>query len=334
MTQGRKIAFAYVLAVPAVLAVVFFERVSLVRVSGSETAMARTGEVLHNCGLAISLLKEPDLRPGIPPGGATMESSPSVAAQLSGAVQRLYALTASDPSDQSRLRAFDRLLATRSALRRSAAKNPSSRADTAAQDQKLTDSMAGVIREIETAHQIGLQQQADAVAQSVRWANAAVLYGGFLTAWLIGVAAVLLFHDERTRAWRGIERRVHTRILEELPIGVCLTTGAGTILYTNHAEGAILGYEPAELFAKDVNTFVSPAGTDPAFDDLIDRLPPNQSWYGGLALTRSDRSLLTAASWVTNLEVAGKFFRVYIHDPFSRHASSPVLETATRVNGN
>lgn len=166
------------------------------------------------------------------------------------------------------------------------------------------------------------------------WANAAVLYGGFLTVWLIGVAAVLLFHDERTRAWKGVERRVHTRILEELPMGVCLTTGGGTILYSNNAEGAILGYEPGELFAKDVNSFVSSTEAELAFEDLIDRLPPNQTWHGELALTKKDHSFFNVPSWVTNLEVAGKFFRVYIHNPFTRHEHPAVLEASRRVNGS
>lgn len=334
MTQGRKIAFAYVLAVPAVLAVVFFERVSLLRVSDSETGMAQSSEVLRNCDLAISVLKEADLRPVPASGNATVESSPPPSVQLSDAIQSLHELTRNEAAAQPQLRTVDRLLAERTALRQSVGRSGSSSPGDEARGRTLANSIAIVIGEIATAHQIELQQQAEVAGQDVRWANAAVLYGGFLTVWLIGVAAVLLFHDERTRAWKGVERRVHTRILEELPIGVCLTTGAGTILYSNHAEAAILGYEPAELFAKDVNIFVASAETEPAFDDLIDRLPANRSWYGELALTKRDRSLLTVASWVTNLEVAGKFFRVYIHDPFSRQAEPPVLETATRVNGD
>jgi len=334
MTQGKKIAFAYVFAVPAVLAIVFFERVGLLRVSDSETGMTQASEALHNCELAISLLKESELRPGPAPASTTVGSSPALAGQFSGAIQRLHELTRNEPTAQSQLHSLDRLLAERTTLRRSLGGNGSSNPAAEAQDRALSESIAIVIGEIETAHQARLQQQGDAAAQSARWANAAVLYGGFLTVWLIAVAAVLLFHDEKVTAWKGIERRVHTRILEELPIGVCLTTEAGTILYSNHAEGAILGYEPAELFAKDVNTFVSTAETDPAFDDLLDRLPPNRSWYGELALNKSDKSFLKAASWVTNLEVAGKFFRVYIHDPFPRQAQPPVLETARRENGN
>lgn len=321
MTQGRKIAFAYVFAVPAVLIVVLFERVSLLRVGTGETGMAQAAEVMRNCDVATSLLKEPAARPGAALGIAAEQ--PNQAA-LPDVVQRIRGLTANEPAIQSQLWRLDPLVAQRAALGQSirdSAKNGWSAgrvADAETEDLKLSESMAIMVGNIRTAHQIEMEQEADAAAQSARWASAAILYGGFLTVWLIGVAAVLLFHDERRRAWKGVERRVHTRILQELPVGVCLTTGGGTILYSNSAEEAILGYEAGELFTKDVNSFVSPTEAEPAFEDLIDRLPPNQTWHGELALTKKDKSFFTVAAWVTNLEVAGKFFRVYIHNPYSR----------------
>ena len=121
-------------------------------------------------------------------------------------------------------------------------------------------------------------------------------------------------------------------VLQELPVGVCLTTGSGVILYSNQAEDALLGYEPGELIGRNVAGFVSPTDADPAFDDVIDRLPPNQTWSGELGLHKKDKSFVEAASWVTNLEVAGKFYRVYIHNPDSSPVPGAILEAAGRVN--
>ena len=338
MTQSRKIAIVYVLAVPAVLLVILFERVAVLRVGSVETEMAKAGEVLRICDRAASLLRESELRPASAPGGAVIVPDQAVVSQLGDALQQVRELTRDEPGVQSQFRTLDLLVAERSSLLKSAMesrKNPASANSVAgaeSRDQKLSGDIANLIAEIRKEYEMGLEHQGQTAAQSVRSAGAAILYGGFLTLWLVGVAAVLLFHDERARAWTGVERRVHTRILQELPIGVCLTTGSGVILYSNQAEDALLGYEPGELIGRNVAGFVSPTDADPAFDDVIDRLPPNQTWSGELGLHKKDKSFVEAASWVTNLEVAGKFYRVYIHNPDSSPVPGAILEAAGRVN--
>lgn len=340
MTQGRKIAIAYVFAAPAVLAVVLFQRVTMVRVGAVEAGMAQAGDVLHNCDQAIPVLKSSELHPGPGFGNVALDSNQAIVSELQAVIEHIRELTGDEPAARSQFLVLDRMVAERTALRRSLRTLATSGlpagklADVGAQDIKLADGIAEIIDQIRTAHQTRFEQQAEAAKQSVRWADSAVLYGGFLTIWLIGIAAALLFHDERTRVWKGVERRVHTRILQELPVGVCLATSGGTILYSNNAEDAILGYEPGELYGKDVNGLVSPTPDEPAFEELIDRLRPNQTWFGHLELVKKNRALLQLPSWVTNLEVAGRFFRLYIHDPYSRQASPAVLEAVRAVNGN
>ena len=338
MTQSRKIAIIYVFAVPAVLLVILFERVAVLRVGSVETGMAKAGAVLRICDRAAALLKESELRPASVPGGAVIVPDQAVVSQFSDALQQVRELTRDDAAAQSQFRTLDLLVAERSTLLKSAMESmknqasASSLADMRSRDQKLAGELANLISEIRKQYEIGLEQQGQTASQSVHSAGAAILYGGFLTLWLVGVAAVLLFHDERARAWTGVERRVHTRILQELPIGICLTTGGGVILYSNQAEDALLGYEPGELIGRNVAGFVSPTDADPAFDDVIDRLPPNRTWSGELGLHKKDRSFVEAASWVTNLEVAGKFYRLYIHNPEPRPVPAAILEAASRVN--
>lgn len=338
MTQSRKIAILYVFAVPAVLLVVLFERVAVLRVGSVQTGMAKAGEVLRACDLAASLLRQSELRPGPLPGSAAIVPNQAAISQFSDALQRVRELTRDEPTAGSQFRSLDLLLAERSSVLKSAADSMKSAgsanifADAESRNQKISGDIADLIAEIRKDYEIGLEQQGQTAGQSVRSAGAAILYGGFLTIWLVGVAAVLLFHDDRTRAWTGVERRVHTRILQELPVGVCLTTGSGVILYANQAEDALLGYEAGELIGRNVGGFVSPTDADPAFDDVIDRLPPNQTWSGELALYKKDRSYLEVASWVTNLEVAGKFYRLYTHNAASRLVHPAMLETAGSVN--
>lgn len=148
--------------------------------------------------------------------------------------------------------------------------------------------------------------------------------------WLIGLAAFLLFHGDRARAWKGVERRVHTRILEDLPLGVCLTTESGTIVYANHAEDATFGYETGELIGKNVTRLHPSDGAEPVLREVIDRLGPSQIWSGELARRRKDTTTPNVTSWITNLDVAGKFYRVFIHDPYSWQDSQSKPPTLDR----
>ena len=49
----------------------------------------------------------------------------------------------------------------------------------------------------------------------------------------------------------------------------------------------------------------------------MDGLSPSQIWSGELARRRKDITTPNVTSWITNLDVAGKFYRVFIHDPYS-----------------
>lgn len=161
MTQGRKIAFAYVFAVPAVLAVVFFERFNLLRVGTGEAAVAQATDVLRNCDAATALLREPEVHPGSAYGIA----APSHQGALPDIVQRLRELTRSQPVIQSQLRAVDSLVSERAALGQSirdSAKNrwPVDRLlDAQSEDLKLSESIANVVADIRATYQLGLQRQ-------------------------------------------------------------------------------------------------------------------------------------------------------------------------------
>jgi PAS domain S-box-containing protein len=333
MTQRKKLAIAYVFAVPVVLAVVLLQRLAFLRVDHVDGAMAQATEVLRDCDLTISLLREAELRQhDASASAASTGSYQDAVSQLRGVFQRLQ-LTGNEPSTQSQFRTLDLLIEERTGLLQStidlnkegrpAVQN---RAALEARGQKLSDDIGKLIAEIKTAQQIRLQQQRQAAAQGLRLASATGTYGGFLMIWLIGLAAFLLFHGERARAWKGVERRFHTRILEDLPLGVCLTTESGTIVYANHAEDDTFGYETGELIGKNVTRLHPSEGTEPVLREVMDGLGPSQIWSGELARRRKDTTTPNVTSWITNLDVAGKFYRVFIHDPYSRQDSQSSLQ--------
>jgi PAS domain S-box-containing protein len=260
MTQRRRIAIAYLFAVPAVLAIVLVQHIALLRLRHAETEMVRTSGALLQPGAAFSTAQSAGK------GGSAVQTG-----------------TASEAQGQSPAAADAKLAAETT---------------TAAQRTRLLDQRAIADR-------------------SVRFAEAVNTFGGVLAIWLVGVAAFLLFHDERARAWTGVERRVHTRIIETLPLGVCLSTVAGGILYANPAEDAIFGYGREELIGRDVARLHGPLPADPGLtvEETIDRLGPGQTWSGEVAVNRKDGATVTARAWITNMEVAGKLYRLFVHNP-------------------
>jgi PAS domain S-box-containing protein len=256
MTQRRRIAISYLVAVPAVLVIVLVQHLAFLRVRNAENEMARTAEALRQSEAALA---EP-------------------AAKGGGAVQ---VRTASGAQGQS-----------------PAASDAKTAAETRAAQRKR------------------LVEQKEIADQAVHFAQAVNTFGGILAIWLVGVAAFLLFHDEKARAWTGVERRVHTRIIETLPLGVCLSTLAGGILYTNPTEDAIFGYEREGLIGRDVNSLHGPLQADPrlSVEETIDRLGPGQTWSGEVAINRKDGATLKAQAWIMNMEVAGRVYRLYVHN--------------------
>ncbi len=149
--------------------------------------------------------------------------------------------------------------------------------------------------------------------RAIHFATAVNTFGGVLAIWLVSVAAFLLFHDEKTRAWSGMERRVHTRIIETLPLGVCLSTAGGSILYSNSAEETIFGHERGELIGKDVARLHAAADPNLTVEKTIDRLGPGQIWSGEVAIKRKDGATPKVQAWIMNVDVAGKLYRLFVH---------------------
>lgn len=186
---------------------------------------------------------------------------------------------------------------------------PTRRQNLAADDAKLA-------AETRALQRTRLVEQKEIADRTVHFAQAVNTFGGILAIWLVGVAAFLLFHDERAHAWTGVERRVHTRIIETLPLGVCLSTVAGGILYANPVEDAIFGYEREGLIGKDVARLHGPLPADPnlTVEETIDRLGPGQTWSGEVTIKRKDGAALKAQAWIMNMEVAGKLYRLFVHN--------------------
>jgi PAS domain S-box-containing protein len=319
MTQRRRIAIAYLFAVPAVLGVVLSLHVAFVRLKHAEAAMSQATEALRECNVALSLLNEAEVEAQRYVSGGDQDSKNSFlkgAARLHAVLQRLGELC--DSSSQSQLASLEPLVLKRMGLLQQMIdrnhRAPQNR--TGLDVGKPPVDMVKLIAEIQTAQQTRLEQQREAADQSLRLANGVNTFGGFLTIWLVGVAALLLFHDEKRRAWSGMERRVHTRVLDTLPLGVCLSAEGGAIVYANHAEETAFGYDEGELIGQNVTRLhaCGSDGTEPDVEEIIDRLGHAETWSGELTIRKKDGSTARTAAWIMNMGVAGKPYRMFVHN--------------------
>jgi len=325
MSQRRKIAIAYAFAVPVVFLIVLFQHASLVGVTGTVGEIAQAAQVMEELRSAGSLLKEAraNAQKYVASGG---DGSYSTAYQKSVAAFRdtlakigeqireeepvRAKLQSIAPLVSKQLGLFDQAMAA-------VKKNPADRAKAASslETQDMLGEIDNIMEQINALQQIRMREQVPASNHSLRLAKMITTYGGGLLIWLVGVAAFLLFYDEKARAWTGVERRVHTKILQALPLGVSVATEAGIILYANPAEEALMGYKPGGLLgnsAKILHDLDGPAG-ERTVNDILDRLLAGESWEGELPLRKADGTIQKLPSWVLNLDVPGKVYRVFVH---------------------
>ena len=326
MSQRRKIAIAYAFAVPVVLVVVLFLHAALLGVSSSANGMVQAAKVMQGTDAALSLLTEAatNAQKYVTSGGdQTWKSAyQDSVSQLRKVLQGIDDETKIDKSVQAKSASLAPLVAKQIILfersMAAAKKNPSARDKTATnvEDQKLRDDIGKYMAEIKSAQQTRLQQQGEAATRSVRLARMFTTYGGGLVIWLVGLAAFLLFHDEKARVWAGVERRVHTKILQTLPLGVSLATDSGIILYANPAEEALLGYERGELLGNNATLLHDLEGQGGAqtVNEILDWLGAGKTWSGELPVRKKDGTVQKKPSWVMNLDVPGKVYRVFVHN--------------------
>ena len=327
MTQRRKIAIAYVFAVPVVLVIVLYQQVVLFRISSVESGMARSAEVLHETETTFSVLEGAEAavrRHAVSGSDAFRGTYQKAVTQAQASLQRLRELTKDDPPTQSQLQALEPLVAKRFELlkrlmdsRDQAGVPPQQQTDLVLQEQNLMGQIEKLIADVQTAQQVRLQEQTAAGAWSMRVAKMANTFGGFLLVWLVGLAAFLLFHDDKIRKWAGVERRVHTKVLETLPLGVCLTSESGLILYANSAEEALFGYEPGYLVGRNAKDLHGngEGGEGESLGDVFEHLDPLQVWSGDVPIRLKDGTTRRTSTWIRNMEIPGQVYRMIIHNP-------------------
>jgi PAS domain S-box-containing protein len=325
MTQRRKIAIAFLLAVPVVLAIVLFQNGTLLRVGRTVDEIAQAAQIRNQSENALYLLTvaESDAWKYVVTGNAGYRTSHQEnLLHLDSTLQALDELARTSPSARQQSQSI--ALAIRKqmdALEQAVGSNREGRV--AGNHLILAPAWGAMEQEIArirsgmgNAPEQRLNKQKVEADRNVWILNTLITYGGALIVWLIAVAAFLLFHDDKESVIEGVERQVQAKILEGLPIGICLTTESGLILYTNPAEEEVFGYEHGELLGRNFSTMHSHSedGSHGSLNDIIGRLGDMGSWSGQLPIFRKDGTRSTTESSIMTIHVPGKELLVFLHN--------------------
>ena len=326
MSRNKKIAVSYLFAVPISLAIVFYQYTLLKKVANSRSEVSAAAAVIQETDDVLALLNgaETNAQKYVESNGnsADIAAYRDSISKVQNALQRIGDQTKGEQSVQASYQKMGKLVSKQISLLNQAitARNKGRGASPGqgggiVLDRDIMGDIVTVRAEINAVQRVRLDHQTEASRQNEHQAILATTFGGGVLIWLVGVAAFLLFHQEKTRVWAGVERRVHTKILQILPVGVSVATDTGVILYTNGAEDTLLDYKSGELMGKDatlLHDLEGPSGK-PIVDAILERLEAGQAWAGELPLRRKDGTIHNIPSWVMNLEFPGKVYRLFVH---------------------
>ena len=145
-------------------------------------------------------------------------------------------------------------------------------------------------------------------------ANRLAPIAGVLAIWMVLLAALLLYRDTARRTYAGVERRIQTKIVDTLPLGICVVDEAGLVLYTNSAQDSLFGYEPGGIVGRHITTLRKPStsGDIEIFDRAMDDLRSEGSWRGDFVAKRKNTTTFNCVAQAVCLDLSGKPHRMFL----------------------
>lgn len=119
---------------------------------------------------------------------------------------------------------------------------------------------------------------------------------------------------ERRRAEEALI--MQAQVLQNMSEGVCLTDENGLMVYTNAAEEAMFGYEPAELIGKHVAILnqYPPDENSRIVQEVIDQVQTTGAWTGEFTNRKKYGSDFTTSARISLLEISGRKYFVCVQE--------------------
>jgi len=342
--QTRRIAIAYSCAIPLLLVLLLFELGALYRLDAHGNDVVKAAGAVAECDTLLGAFRDAETaaRGYVASGSEVyLSSHDDAASRVHASLARLDESSKDDAAMQSKLPELNELSAKRlGLLQREIDLRETRRAapgDAAGQRSSLMDDVAAVVSQIRAEALARSQREQASAAASLSTVQTLVKYGGVATVWIVAVAALLLFYDDSGRLREQLEHNLHTSILQLLPIGVCLTTESGVIIYVNRAVEIAFGYDASELVARNVALLHRPAdpGSGPSVADLFAGPASHEPWAGELPIRTKDGDVMHEVVWLSRIRVGGKDCRLLLHGAALSGIEAPrfmpPLETAPGI---
>jgi PAS domain-containing protein len=322
MTKRRKIAVAYALAIPILFVVLILEVGAVYRLNAHEHEIRNRAATLNACDDLIFALEDAQTaaQSYVASGDWNDRAAYTDAAgRVSSSLEALNQLARNDAALESEMQGLNGLATKRLALQHAMDSKKASGIGAPGSPDSAEFSVAEeadeALAKIRADEQTRSQMELASAAQSASSANTIIKYGGVIMIWAAGVAALLLFYDDAGRFRESVERRLHTDILESLPLGLCLTTASGSVLYANPAAEKAFGYKPGELVARNIAALHEENDNDAerGILETLARLTPRGLWSGKLPIRTREDEIVLVPSWIKAMHVGDKDCRLLVH---------------------
>lgn len=324
---AKRIVVLYALAVPVLIVIGVVQHRMVQNLGAAQGAVSRTGltvQALHAVG---STLRELEAEFESNQNRSRVLDTQRIAERIAaarGALEQLHLLLMNDEERMvkfsslnskvgSQLEAAEKSLAD--IQRRPAAARPRSPEDAA----RPTTIEATLIEM--TAAEVGRLKRQTEEARELSTRAATVLgIGSIVAIWLVALAALLIHRQTVEKRWKGVERRVHTRILETLPVGVCMMDAAGFVLYTNRALDEMTGLKPEE----SVGRYFSNLHTHPReerdrlIEEITQRLQFGAIWEGEFVGLRKGGKLYRCVARAVATEIGEKPHWLFLQEDLGK----------------
>jgi len=330
--QGRKAALAFILAIPVLVVADVVQFLSVQGVVSSHRHLAQSMRMLVEVSETGAALREAEaaVREFLVSGDpAAMPSYQAQVAEARESVQQLLKLTEGNAELQARARKLEPLVTRRLDLlqrtvdlRSKGPIPPDKQIALEAESKTQMEAVLAVLSDIRKG-------EVDKLATRVSEAQATVGRASYLTplsaalgVWLVLLAALLLYRDARARKWSGIERRLYSRVVEMLPMALCLMDDVGLIFYANPAADTLFGYEPGGLVGRHV-TALHPSREEGTrfFEEALECVSVRGTWTGEFASRTKTGGAFTCLAHASNMDVPGKVYRIFLYEDAAERPS-------------
>lgn len=320
----KKIVIAYILAVPVLVVVDAFHFTAVQGVVGSHRRVTAASEIVREADALSAALQQARTALGgfvADRPGATLAPYLEATGKMKKAAQRLVSLAHDDAPEEARAAklepAINKVLEVMQQavdLHVKQGSKPEKQIEFDGQVEKQAEVIQPLLAEMkkyETEHFPAFNAAAQATVERV---GRLTPFAAVLSIWMVLVAALLLYRDSTRRVWAGVERRIHSRVFEALPFGICVVDEHGLINLTNPAQDNLFSYPQGGLMGRHVTVLHnSPRGEgEELFEKAMQELGQRGQWRGEFPARTKDGKNFNCLCQAATMDLAGKPHRVFL----------------------